>query len=243
MDVLLLPSPLLGPLVWSPAAEALSRDGWAVRVASTGEQAPTCPDDVLQSFLAELPADRATIVVAHSNAGLFVPSLVQERPIAASVFVDAGLPVRAGAVPLAPAHFREFLAAKADALGQLPPWSHWWEESDLAGLFPSDAVREQVEREQPRLPLSYFEGMYSANAGWDDRPCAYLAFGDTYQAERTEAQARGWPVATLAGGHLHMLVGPDHVAGAITALLDMLGCTPTAPFARRSHPADATTPG
>jgi hypothetical protein len=62
--------------------------------------------------------------------------------------------------------------------------------------------------------------------GWDDRPCAYLAFGDTYSTERHEAEARGWPVTSLPGQHLHTLVAPEQVAAAIDALLRRLGIYP-----------------
>ena len=144
----------------------------------------------------------------------------------ANVFVDAGLPVRNGRVPLAPPALRDFLLPKADADGLLPGWTHWWDEADLEGLFPSAGVRQQVEQEQPRLPLSYFQESLPAPSGWDDRPCAYLAFGDTYSTERDEAEARGWPVTTLPGQHLHTLVAPEQVAAAIDALLRRLGIGP-----------------
>jgi hypothetical protein len=228
VDVLvaLLPSPLLGPAVWRPVAKALSLHGWLVKTAPAGERAPTGPSEVLRTFLAALPPDKDIVLVAHSNAGLYVPALVQERRVVANVFVDAGLPVRNGRVPLAPPAFRDFLLQKADADGLLPGWTHWWDETDLEGLFPSAEVREQVEREQPRLPLSYFQESLPAPFGWDDRPCAYLAFGDTYSTERNEAEARGWPVTTLPGQHLHTLVAPEQVASAIDALLGRLGIDP-----------------
>ena len=219
----LLPSPLLGPSIWRPVGQALSLLGWNVETAPAGEQAPTDPGDVLRTFLAALPPDRDIVLVAHSNAGLYVPALVQERRVVASVFVDAGLPVRNGLVPLGSPAFRDFLLQRADADGLLPGWTHWWDETDLEGLFPNPGVREQVEQEQPRLPLSYFQQSLPAPLGWDDRPCAYLAFGDTYSTERNEAQARGWPVATLPGQHLHTLVAPEQVAAAIDALLTRLG--------------------
>ena len=111
MDVLvaLLPSPLLGPAVWRPVAKALELHGWVVKTAPAGEQAPTGPSDVLLTFLAALPPGKDIVLVAHSNAGLYVPALVQERRVVANVFVDAGLPVRNGRVPLAPPAFRDFL--------------------------------------------------------------------------------------------------------------------------------------
>jgi hypothetical protein len=34
---------------------------------------------------------------------------------------------------------------------------------------------------------------------------------------------RGWPVVTLDGGHLHMLLAADQVATAIEELLDAMG--------------------
>jgi hypothetical protein len=181
---------------------------------------------VLRPFFAVLPPDEDTVLVAHSNAGLYVPSLVQERPVIANLFVDAGLPGRSGLVPLAPPAFRSFLLPKAGADGLLPGWTHWWDDADIEGLFPSATVREQVEREQPRLPLSYFSESLPAPPGWDDRPGAYLAFGDTYREERHEARTRGWPVTTLPGRHLHTLVAPEQVAAAIDALLRRLGVDP-----------------
>ena len=83
-----------------------------------------------------------------------------------------------------------------------------------------------MEREQPRLPVSYFEQQMVADSGWDDLPCGYLGFGDTYARERRDAQSRGWPVTTLAGGHLHLLAAPAQVAGEIDALLRELGIHP-----------------
>ncbi len=78
------------------------------------------------------------------------------------------------------------------------------------------------------LPLSYFEESLPIPVGWDTRPGAYLAFGDTHAAERDAAAARGWPVWTLPGGHLHMLTAPEEVASAIHDVLGQLGITPAA---------------
>ena len=69
------------------------------------------------------------------------------------------------------------------------------------------------------MPLSYFADQLQIPLGWDDRPSAYLSFGDTYGRERADAAARGWPVRRLPGGHLQMLVEPDVVAEAIDRLL------------------------
>lgn len=225
--LVLLPSPLLPALVWHPVARRLASAGWSVaEVAAAGTltdqpgtaDRPGTAEQVRAWFLDAIPTDRDAILIPHSNAGLYVPCLVAERRVAGYVFVDAGLPPAAGEVRLAPEEFTDFLAAKADRDGMLPPWTQWWDE-DISGLFPSEEVREQVERGQPSMPLSYFAGSLAAPPGWDDRPGAYLGFGSTYAAERAAAAARGWPTAVLDGQHLHQLVDPDRVAAEIQALL------------------------
>ncbi len=94
----------------------------------------------------------------HSNAGAYVPELVTQRRVVAMVFVDAVLPPRRGRVPLAPPAFLDLLRSKVEDDGLLPVWTRWWDDADVAPLFPDAQARTRVEREQPRLPLSYFEG-------------------------------------------------------------------------------------
>lgn len=165
--------------------------------------------------------DEDLIVVPHSNAGLYVPAIAAHRRALSFVFVDALLPAASGRIELAPpAALLDVLRDKADENGVLPPWTAWWPEADVAALFPVDTVRASVEREQPRLPLSYFDGSLPIPPGWDQRPGAYLAFGESYSDERGDAARRGWPVATIAGTHLHMLVDPEQVASQILTLLN-----------------------
>ena len=52
---------------------------------------------------------------------------------------------------------------------------------------------------------------------------AAQGFGDTYASERARAAERGWPTAALAGRHLHQLVDPTAVGGAILGLLGRMG--------------------
>jgi hypothetical protein len=215
----LLPSPLTGPASWHQVAHLLTSRGARVVEVPLPEGAPRTGEDVLAWCSAAIPGDEDVVLVPHSNAGLYVPALTMRRRIAGYVFVDAVLPASAGQVPMIPAPRYDIIAAKADADGILPPWTAWWDE-DISSLFPSAAVRERVEREQPRLPLSYFAEPMTIPAGWDTRPGAYLAFGETYAEEVTDATARGWPVRTLAGDHLHMLIDPAQVAAEISALLE-----------------------
>jgi hypothetical protein len=222
----LLPSPLLGPAVWQPVADRLSGYGWAVLPAPVLRTPPLTPDRVLRHFLDELPAGEDLVLVPHSNAGLYVPALSAHRHVVAYAFVDAGLPPSGGRVPLAPPTAYEFLRQKADDGGLLPPWTLWWEAAEVESLFPSPEMRRRVEREQQRFPLSYFAGSLPVPSGWDDRPGAYLAFGETYAADRLEASRRGWPVTTLPGGHLHTLVEPHRVAEEINVALTTIGIGP-----------------
>lgn len=214
----LLPSPFLGPAVWEPVRQRLIERGRQV-ITPEARSAPRTPQEVLDGYLAALPGKDELIVVPHSNAGLYVPAIAAQRRVRGFVFVDALLPPAEGDIDLAPpAAMLETLRATADASGLLPPWTAWWAADDIAPLFPDRETRRRVEGEQRRLPLSYFEGSLRAAAGWDQQPGAYLAFGETYGRDRDAARSRGWPVVTLPGAHLHMLVDPQRVASEILAL-------------------------
>ena len=221
----LLPSPLLGPSVWSPVADRLRRRGWPVVVAR-GPRAPGSAQEVLDAFVGSLRHDRSLALVPHSNAGLYVPALSHRLEVAGTVFVDAAVPPERGDTALVPAALYDLLRSRADEAGMLPPWTRWWDEADVAALFPDAQVRADVEAEQPRLPLSYFDTRVEVPSGWTDLPAAYVAFGDSYADEILWAQRSGWPVTTLAGLHLHMLVEPDSVAMTIAHMLAALGVEP-----------------
>lgn len=216
--VVLLPSPFVGPAVWRPVAANLRDRGWEVAEVTPPATAPRGPTVVRDRFLAAVPADREVVVVAHSNAGAFVPAVAARPGVVATVFVDAVLPPRAGRLPLAPPALRDHLADLATD-GRLPRWTDWFDEADVAPLFPDATTRRAVVAEQHCLPLDYVRSEVAVPAGWDDRPGGYLAFGDTYAEERADARARGWPVRTLDGGHLHMIVDPAAVTAAVLDLV------------------------
>ena len=218
----LLPSPLLGPAVWQPVARVLADHGWHTVICVAALPVRT-GKDALDAFVATLPTEQDLVVVPHSNAGVYVPELVMQRRVVGAVFVDAVLPPGRGYVPLAPPAFLDLLREKADDDGLLPVWTSWWDEADVMDLFPDAQTRARVEVEQQQLPLSYFESTLPIPQGWDDIPGAYLAFGDTYATERDQAARRRWPVSTLSGGHLHMLIDPERVAAELVALLSGLG--------------------
>ena len=214
----LLPSPLLGPAVWDPVAGLLRQGGHRVVVASPGPVGT--PAEVLAAYV-EVAGEPGTVLVPHSNAGYFAPAVAERCAAVATVYVDAALPAGSGATALAPPAFLDLLTGLADADGLLPPWTHWWDDTD--GLFPDDGTRATVEAGQPRLPLSYFRSTVDVPAGWERAPSGYLAFGDTYADEAARARAWGWPARRLAGGHLHLLHDPPATAAALLGLTRSLG--------------------
>jgi hypothetical protein len=221
----LLPSPLLGPALWQPVAQVLAAWGWDIVTCPT-PTAPHSAEDVLDAFFAALPANRELVLIPHSNAGAYLPALTEQRSVAGLLFVDAVLPPRRGRIALAPQAFLAFLRGKADADGVLPVWTDWWEEADVAALFPDSRTRARIERARPRLPFSYFGDSLPVPESWDERPAAYLAFGDTYHHEREEAERRQWPVITERGAHLQLVNDPPQVAADIVSLLKRIGFNP-----------------
>jgi len=204
VNVVLLHSPLVGPATWRPVASVLAAAGHDVVVAD--------PRSV--------QVDGPVLLVPHSNAGLYAPLLAERLDVVATVYVDAALAGDGPDTGLAPPALVDHLRTLMDPDGMLPPWSRWWAAEDLVGLFPDEATKAAVEREQPRLPLAYFTRRLPVPAGWRDRPSAYLAFGDTYADEIARARALGWPVEVLAGRHLHQLHEPAAVAAAILRLAE-----------------------
>ena len=223
--LVLVASPALGPQMWRSTGDELSSRGWPVTYAPHVTTAPETVDDFASALVTAIPTDHDVVLIPHSNAGLYVPAVVERHQVVGAVFVDAGLPSRAGPTPLAPPHLYEFLRGRADTDGRLPPWTEWWDDADTAGLFPDAVVRRAVEAEQPRLPLSYFAGTVPTSRSWERIPCGYLAFGDTYATECNQAQDDGWPVRIIPGRHLHMLHDPAGVATVIIELLAASGIT------------------
>lgn len=197
--------------------------GWTVLQTAAPKHAPQTWADVVAQLLSQLPAERELILVPHSNAGLYVPALRQHRRVVGAVFVDAGLPPPVGSVPLAPPALLAHLATLAGSHDRLPRWSDWWPPAEVTGLFGSADQQREVLAELTSLPLDYFRGEMPLPPGWDEGlPAAYLAFGETYAAERADAAKRCWPTRTLAGRHLHMLVDPPEVASALVELLRLV---------------------
>jgi pimeloyl-ACP methyl ester carboxylesterase len=227
---LLVHSPSVGPRTWHPVAHRLAELGREAVVPSllhVGDEGPPFWPrvvDAVRAGLGTVGQDQGVVLVAHSNAGLFIPVIAAALPgqVRGCIFVDAALPPASGTAPMVPPELLALLRDKASG-GRLPRWTDWWDEEQVAPLFPDQATRAAVTEEQPRLPLSYYEASVPVPAGWDARPCAYLLFGPPYDELAGQARARGWIVERLPGRHLHQLVDPDGVARRLVALAERMG--------------------
>lgn len=223
--VVLVHSPSVGPLTWAPVEARLKASGATALVPSLRGVADAPPPfwpfitEAVGRAIGELPSSQPVVLVAHSNAGLFVPLIAEAtRPrVVGCLFVDAALPARTGPTPVAPPELLDFLRPKVTG-GRLPQWTEWWDESDVAPMFPDPETRRGVSAEQPRLPLSYYQEHVPVPDGWDSVPCGYLLFGPPYEHAAQDARERGWDVEQVPGHHLHQLVDPDTVTAGITRM-------------------------
>jgi len=222
----LMHSSSVGPATWDAVADELRSRGHAVEVPSMlgfADGDPPYAGAYLSraaGALASLPVGRTALLVAHSNAGLFLPAIARSSAPreCALVFADASIPpVEGDDVTLVPPAFLDELRAMA-VDGILPPWTEWWPDEATAGLYPDPATRRRVAAEEPRLPLSFYEESVEVPAGWARQPCAYLRLSEGYESETATAAELGWPTLRLNGEHLHMVVDPVAVADALDDL-------------------------
>ena len=222
----LVHSLVLGPLTWAPVAQRLNAAGYVsvvpdVRGVADADQ-PFWPYivDTVTAAMDRLDRDRPVLLVVHSNAGRLVPVLIEHasRPVRGCVFVDAALPAPSGPTPVASTGRIDELRDRAVA-GRLPPWTEWWDEQEVARLFPDPQARAAISAEQPRLPLDYYQQQIPTPAGWNDGvACGYLLFGPPYDRQAAEAVERGWLVEREPGLHLHQIVDPDSVTARLIAM-------------------------
>lgn len=159
----LVHSPLVGPSTWLPVAEQLVSAGYHARVPSLLGVCDGAPpywpriSSAVRENLDHVPAGSPVVLVAHSNAGYFLPTIRAQlaRRVTGSIFVDAALPARCGSTPVATPELLDFLRPRA-VDGMLPRWTDWWDEADVAAMFPDSVTRRTVVDEQPQLPLASY---------------------------------------------------------------------------------------
>jgi hypothetical protein len=239
--LVLVHSPLIGPTSWLPVADALERRGRVTVVPSllSVADAPTpqwrhIPETVQ---LATTDLQGPIMLAGHSSAGLLLPVIADAltAEVAALVFVDSFVPPAAGPVELAPTAFMDQLRTIATD-GVLPPWSRWFGDDAMRELVHDENLRAALEREMPRLPLSYFEPAVPLPEDWLRRPSAYLLLTpDTYGQSAADAEALGWPVRTVRHAH-HLSIATDPIP-VTEALLELERCHAQPPWSQRRRGA------
>ncbi len=228
----LVHSPLTGPDLWQPVAEALRARGAAAHIAALHDDgAPGEPfwarhaRSAAQTVRA-LPAGGLALLVGHSGAGALLP-LVREAagwPVAGYLFVDAGLPFAGSRLEAIAAESAEFAAQLRVSLAageRFPAWT----DAQLSELLPDGARRGALLAGLRPRGLDFFAEPLPVPPHWPDAPCGYLYFSPPYAPALAAARARGWPARELSASHFHMLVDPDAVAEALLSLARALAGT------------------
>jgi SAM-dependent methyltransferase len=215
--VVLIHSPLVGPLTWQ---------GVAARLEAAGH--PTLVPDLrgandyraIVASLAGQVSAGSTVLVGHSGAGPILRLMADALGTVSSlVYVDARLPRPAVSwVDTAQADLLEHLKSTVDSDGRVAAWSDWWPAYELAGIIPDAVQRAAFVADQPRLPWTFF-----TEPGPDGRwrgPESYLLLSEPYEDAANRMRADGHPVVHLPLHHLAPLTHPDEVAAALLDLLD-----------------------
>jgi hypothetical protein len=225
----LIHSPLIGPFTWSLVAAELQQRGVETVV-------PTLVDDggppfwrqhvegVMRAVRA-IPPTVPLALVGHSGAGPLLPAIGQgmDHPVAAYVFVDAGIPAdgmsRLDLMETEDPAFARHLRQQLAAGGHFPPWT----DADLAPILPEPRLRRHlIAQLQPRS-LAFFAEPIPVAASWPGAPCGYLKFSPAYAVPAREAQKAGWRYRAIDAGHFHMLVDPAAVAAELLDLVPQSG--------------------
>jgi hypothetical protein len=214
----LIHSPLVGISTWAKLVPELRGRGIDVLVpALTDDGAPPYWQQHAESVaqaLKDVPDDQPLILVGHSGAGPILPAIRQalRQPVAAYVFLDAGVPKHhATRLQMLREELPDAAAQLLPHLEQGGTYPNWTDEI-LQPLIPDDEVRWAVlDKLHPR-PLDFFTEAIPVFEGFPDAPCFYLQLSAGYDYSVQEAVKRGWRVAKIDAGHFHMLVDAKGVA-------------------------------
>ena len=212
----LIHSPLVGPATWKWVAEDLRQNGHEVAVPDLRGAAQTGDPAAVIAVAAEAVASDRVVIVGHSGAGAFLPSIATGAP-ARLVFVDAGIPPCSGEVT-ASGDFMDRLRTLSSS-GVLPKWSTWWGDSAMEALVPDDDRRRQIVDELPEIPLALYESPVTLPERWCELPSAFVLLSDAYRADADTARSRQWPILERVGGsHLDIINMPSTIAADLVAL-------------------------
>ncbi len=223
----LVPSFLLGPESWRGVARTLERLGQAVVVTPTHRTTPRDEDHItpwLDAVVGAVPppVGLPTVVVAHSASCPRQPLVVDRllelgHDVSSMIIVNGRIP-EDGVVPTErDSPFMDTLDALIRPDGYLPPWHRWWGPM-IEDMLPDDEARERVLSEAKPVPRAVFDQPIPAPKLPGEVGLAFLALGEMYRPSFRQARAEGWATTRLAGEHLHMVVDPVTVAGALLSL-------------------------
>jgi hypothetical protein len=157
MEFLLVHSPLVGPTTWRWVADALLAAGCDPAVPDLRSSALTGqPQAFIDGAVSSAPSNWSMpVVVGHSGAGFFLPSIAERLDAASAVFVDAGLPPDTSPATAGADVLDQLRVLAVD--GILPRWSTWWGEDAMKTLVPDELRRAEVEGELPAIPIVFYE--------------------------------------------------------------------------------------
>jgi pimeloyl-ACP methyl ester carboxylesterase len=223
--LVLLHSPLVGPLTWQGVAAHLAEAGALVVTPDLTTAVASEPPHhqgiahTVASSLATVDRDTPIALVGHSGAGPLLPRIATtvSHQVSALIYVDSVLP-RPGESWVANApqslvdHLRDLVRN-----GRLPPWHEWFPPEVIAEILPDSRLRAAFIRELPRLPFTYFTEQTSID-DWPG-PAGYLLLSDGYQQDAQAARQAGMPVVEQIEHHLAMLTEPAAVSAALVRLI------------------------
>ena len=232
--LVLVHSPLVGPLTWEPVAERLRSGGRFVicpSLAGVTDGGPPYYRRLAARVAGEVVgacAGSRVVLAGHSGAGALLPAIAEEIAaggdaagiaVHGAIFVDAILPHPGQTwFETAPASLGEHLVGLSRE-GVLPRWNEWFPAEAVSALMPEAGLRDRFVADLPELPLAYFYETAPQVPGWPPAHCAYLRLSEAYDEFADEAERLGWPVRREDADHLAMLTQPDQIAAVLDQLV------------------------
>ena len=208
---MLIHSPLVGPATLAPLAASLEELGWTARLPDL--RAGVASPSRFASIAAGQPG--ADVVVGHSGAGPFLPTVATAVGATATVFVDAIVPPAedvytptAGLSRSTRCRWSTGHCRRGTSGGRRRCWRSWSPTRRTRGPGRRDATR----------PASVLRRGRAAPGAVVDEARRVLQLTAGYADDRARAATWGWPTDRLDGTHLDTATRPDIVAARLIDL-------------------------